>query len=162
LAAADYRQRGQTEPKLIDLARDIGDTSGSPVVFVGTRHFRQMLLAPANGLMDAVRSRICADLDLPGPSIQDGYLLAKELMEVDAENRLVAHIYQRAGASVRSLLAGLRRVEEVAMTAGLSQITLAEFLSLTGEKLESRKALGEIASKTDRSERAIKEGAKVA
>jgi hypothetical protein len=98
-------------PRLIDVLRDVGDSSGSPLVFVCTREMRQMVLAPTSSSMEAVASRIAADVELPKPSIRDAQLLAQELSEVEIESKLISHIFKTAGASARSLLRAYNQID---------------------------------------------------
>ena len=83
--------------------------------------------------MEAVASRIAADVELPKPSIRDAQLFAQELSEVEIESKLISYIFKAAGASARSLLRAYNQVEEIATAAGLRNIGLAQWLSLTGQ-----------------------------
>lgn len=122
-------------PRLIDVLRDCGDASGAPLIFLCTRELRHTLVAPKSCSMEAIASRIVADVELPKLSIRDAQLFAAELAEVEIEAKLVSHIFKTVGASTRSLLRAYDRVEEVAAAAGLDRIGLAEWLSFTGQTL---------------------------
>ncbi len=123
-------------PRLIDVLRDCGDASGAPLIFLCTRELRHTLVAPKSCSMEAVTSRVVADIELPKLSIRDAQLFASELAEVEIDARLIGHIFKTAGGSARSLLRAYTQVEEVAAAAGLDRIGLAEWLSLTGQTLQ--------------------------
>ena len=58
---------------------------------------------------------------------------AESKSEVEIESKLISHIFKAAGASARSLLRAYNQVEEIATAAGLRNIGLAQWLSLTGQ-----------------------------
>jgi len=126
-------------PRLIEVLRDVGDTSGSPLVLICTRELRHTILAPKSSSMEAIASRVAADVELPKLSIHDAQLFVSELAEVEIDAKLIGHIFKTAGASARSLLRAYKQVEEVAASAGLDRIGLAEWLSLTGQTLQTER-----------------------
>jgi hypothetical protein len=58
------------------------------------------------------------------------------LAEIEIDTRVVAHLFEKSGASVRSPLKAFREVEEITMASGLKRIGLPEWMQLTGEKAE--------------------------
>jgi DNA transposition AAA+ family ATPase len=119
-------------PRLVDIAIDIGDSSGSPIVLGGRSRLRSTLLAPATSAMLAANSRLMGKVELKAPSLADARLLAAELVEVEIARDLVAALHKQAGASIRSLLTMFYQVEYAARIAGTKAISMQQWGAITG------------------------------
>jgi hypothetical protein len=133
------------KPALLDLVQDLGDSSGSPIVLScrhGRRGLRELLeVESPTSDMAALVSRIDRCVELPGPSLQDAIVLARELMEIEVDDELIAHIFAKNGTSVRSLLRAFRNCEESAMSLGRDRLDIAQWCAIIGETIEEQPKL---------------------
>jgi hypothetical protein len=127
---------------LLDLVRDLGDSSGSPIVLScrhGRRGLRELLEAESpTSDMAALVSRIDRYVELPGPSLQDAIVLARELMEIEIDDELISHVFTKNGTSVRSLLRAFRNCEELAMSSGCDRLDAARWSAISGEAIKQQ------------------------
>jgi hypothetical protein len=120
-------------PRMLDIVRDTGDSTGCPIALSGAPRIREILFSSKTSLLEPVRDRVRLSVELPRPSLKDARLLASELLEIQVDNDLIGHTFKRAGQSMRSLLAALHDIEKLALVTGLQRIGLTRWFAITGE-----------------------------
>lgn len=108
--------------KLIETLRDIGDLAQTPVILIGMKGIERRITERPQ-----LYNRIAQWVEFQAATIDDTKLLAKELAEVEIKEDLVRQLHQQSTGVVRLIVIGLARIEQVARSAGLTKIGLAEW-----------------------------------
>ncbi|MBI4784092.1 MAG: ATP-binding protein [Oscillatoriophycideae cyanobacterium NC_groundwater_1537_Pr4_S-0.65um_50_18] len=113
---ADYLLKN---PLLLEIARDIHDTSRQPVWLIGTKEIERELTN-----FKAMAGRTSQEVVFEPCNLEDTHRLAHELCEVKASVDLVEKLHSDSYGNIRLICAGLSRIESFAKHQGLESIDL--------------------------------------
>ncbi|MDL2320744.1 ATP-binding protein [Desulfosarcina sp. OttesenSCG-928-B08] len=112
---ADYLLR---QADMLDVLRDIYDTTGSPVVLIGMEDMARKV--QENG---RVARRITQWVEFRGVSLQDARVLADTVCEVKVEDDLLVRLHDAGRKNIGRMTTGLSRIEKLAKTNALSAVS---------------------------------------
>jgi DNA transposition AAA+ family ATPase len=116
---ADYLLR---QANMLDVMRDIYDTTGSPVVLIGMETMARKV--QTNGRF---ARRITQWVEFRGITLADARTLADTICEVGVEDCLLSRLYEAARANIGRMTTGLSRIEQFARINKLESVTLEQW-----------------------------------
>ena len=116
---ADYLLR---QADMLDVMRDIYDTTGSPVMLIGMETMARKV--QTNGRF---ARRITQWVEFRGITLADARTLADTICEVGVEDCLLSRLYEAARANIGRMTTGLSRIEQFARINKLESVTLDQW-----------------------------------
>ncbi len=113
---ADYLLR-QTD--MLDVMRDIYDTTGSPVILIGMEEMARKV--QTNGRF---ARRITQWVEFRGISLKDARTLADTVCEVAVEDDLLTRLHEASKANIGRMTTGLSRIERLAKFNKIESMSL--------------------------------------
>jgi DNA transposition AAA+ family ATPase len=108
--------------RLIETLRDIHDLATVPVVLIGMHGFSRKITH-----LQQLTGRIAQLVEFEAASIDDALLLSRELAEVTIAPELVRKLHDAARGSVRLIVVGLSRIEQLAKNRGHDRVAIADW-----------------------------------
>jgi len=107
---------------MIETLRDIHDLSGVPVVMVGMEGIEKRLKARPQ-----LAGRISHWVEFLRSDLDDARDIARATCEVQLDDELLQHVHAESGGSVRLLVVGLARIEQLARANGWARISAEQW-----------------------------------
>jgi Cdc6-like AAA superfamily ATPase len=130
---------------LLNIARDIYDDLGVPLVFISVTALAWYLATPGDGFSETISSRIAATVRFERATAKEAQQLARELVEVSLSADLVDFCLKRANGSIRLLVSIFTEIEALVKAAGETRCDLAQWRrfqeALAGEPQSSAAGL---------------------
>lgn len=112
---ADYLTR---DHHMIETLRDIHDVAGVPVVLVGMSGIEKRIA----GRNKQLAGRISHWVEFLPSDLEDARLVANAVCEVDVDDELLVDLHSQAKGSLRSIVVGLARIEQLAKANGWTSV----------------------------------------
>lgn len=116
---ADYLLR-QTD--MLDVMRDIYDSTGCPVVLIGMETMARKV--QANGRF---ARRITQWVEFCGINLSDARVLADTVCETGVADDLLAHLHRAARSNIGRMTTGLSRIEQLSRINGIDSVDMAQW-----------------------------------
>jgi hypothetical protein len=143
LDEADRLLRKPSGVSLLDVTRDFLDRSRSRFIIYSVQQIAREWTMPS-GYTEVFTSRLGARVNFERVSIEDGELLARELIDgVKLSRDLVAHCLKQASGSIRPLMGLFGEIEQACGAVGIEALSLSEWMEireLTGSTVTANPA----------------------
>lgn len=116
---ADYLLR---KPDMLDIMRDIYDTTGSPVILIGMESFARKV--QTNGRF---ARRITQWVEFRGISLADARTVADTVCEAEVDDDLLGRVYEAARANIGRMTTGLSRIEQFSRINKVDTVSLEQW-----------------------------------
>lgn len=119
---ADYlfSSRSMASNDMLDVLRDIYDSTGTPIVLAGMENIARRIQEEGR-----FARRINSWVEFQGIDLDDTRIVADTLCEVGVADDLLAHLHRECKASIGNIVPALSRIENLGKTTGIKTVDMA-------------------------------------
>jgi DNA transposition AAA+ family ATPase len=118
---ADYLfSRNMASNDMLDVLRDIYDSTGTPVILAGMENIARRIQEEGR-----FARRITSWVEFQGIDLDDARIVADTICEVGVADDLLAHMHRECKASIGNIVPALSRIENLGKTTGIKTVDMA-------------------------------------
>ena len=121
-----------SDKRLVEALRDIHDMSSVPLILIGMHDFRRKV-----STREQLAGRVAQWVEFKPADLEDARILADTVCEVEVADDLLAELHKGAAGSIRSIIVGLSRIENIGKRHDKDRMTLRDWgrqaFTLAGE-----------------------------
>lgn len=116
---ADYLMSNK---RLVETLRDIHDLSNVPLILIGMHDFRRKVAT-----REQLAGRVAQWVEFKPADLEDARTIADTVCQISVTDDLLEELHKSSSGSIRDMVVGLSRIEEIGKRHGKDKMTLKDW-----------------------------------